>query len=65
MKINEAKDYDKRGIVMVADGMFQLLSFQEGSRKVYLCHTETTQIYQVATPIVGWTQHIHANTFLP
>ena len=47
MKINEAKDYDKRGIVMVADGMFQLLSFQEGSRKVYLCHTETTQIYQV------------------
>ena len=35
MKINEAKHYDKTGIVMVADGMFRFLSFQEGSRKVY------------------------------
>ena len=35
MKINEAKHYDKTGIVMVANGKFRLLSFQEGSRKVY------------------------------
>ena len=35
MKINEAKHYDKTGIAMVADGKFRLLSFQEGSRKVY------------------------------
>ena len=35
IKINESKHYRKTGIVMIADGKFRLLSFQEGSRKVY------------------------------
>ena len=65
MKINEAKYYDKTGIVMVSNGKFRLLSFQEGSRKVYHVSYGDDLNMIGAPAIVGWIQHISANTFLP